>query len=495
MGRRFLSLSLSDWAVDRFCRARGFDRHLPLVLLAAVKGGLRLHAVNGAAAASGLAPGMTLSDARALLPGIVTADSDVAGDLAALTTLADWCSRFSPWVAPDGNDGIVMDISGVAHLFGGEGALRDEVLRHFHTARIHARVAIAEAPAGAWAMARFSQQGIVDDGTLRAALAPLPLAALRLDDELIAGFGKIGVRTIGGLYALPRGGLARRFGAGLIERLDKALGHLPEPIEPLQPVANWRTRLAFAEPIGTLPDIELACKRLIARLLPMLEQGKLGARRVELALYRVDNQVQRLVIGTSRPSRDAAHLFRLFEEQLDRVEPGFGIETMILSALAVERVASRQIDLQPDRQEAGGNDLAALVDRLAARLGPAQVMRLVPVQSHQPERAVRAVAALEAVDHGPWAIPQARPIRLLPCAEPVEVEDAGDEMTAPESFRWRRVLHRVVRAEGPERIEPEWWRSRAEKPRDYFRLTDAEGRRYWLYRDLAASAWYLHGLF
>jgi protein ImuB len=295
--------------------------------------------------------------------------------------------------------------------------------------------------------------------------------------------------------------LVRRFGEPVTRRLDQALGRAPEPISPRRPVPARRSLLAFAEPIARADDIAAGLGRLLATLCARLERDGLGARRLELALYRIDGTVMRLGVGTSRPSRDAGHLQRLFAEHMEKIDPGFGIEAMALAALAADPIEPEQSDLEgSDAKEP--ECLSMLVDRLSNRLGPAAVFRLRPCESHMPERAVAAAAALGPAARASWPRLTPRPVRLLPCPEPVEaVAELPDG--PPVLFRWRGAAHRVRRAEGPERIAPEWWRDAGapeQATRDYYRIEDEQGRRFWLYRAglyeaEAEPSWYLHGMF
>ena len=466
------------------------------------QGGVRLTAVDAGAAAAGLSPGMTLADARAVCPALVTAPADPAADARGLARLADWCGRYSPWVAADGGDGIRLDITGSAHLMGGEQALLADLARHFERWGLGARLAAGDTLGAAWAWARHGPGGVLPGGEVMARLAPLPVAALRLGPEVVAGLARLGLCRVGELYRLPRAPLAARFGAAVSRRLDQALGRVAEPVAPPRPAPAWRTRLAWPEPIGTLDGVRGALDRLLERLAELLAAERRGARRLELALYRVDGRVTRLAVGTARPSRAPGHLGALFAEHLDGLDLGFGIEAMALAARSVEPLAPAQaaLDAAP---EAAADAVAELIDRLRNRLGPGHVVRLEPRASHIPERAVTVVPALGPAGPGDWPAAPPRPLRLLPAPEPIEVTaPAGADRSsardqAPGGFRWRRVAHRVARAEGPERIEPEWWRAggpaAAGGGRDYFRLEDSAGRRFWVYR--AGPRWYLHGLF
>jgi protein ImuB len=494
---RFVSIWLPYWPTDRLRRAAPTLDRRPLALITPSTGGLHVYAVDAAAAALGLGPGMTLADARALVPELLAADADAAADAAALAALAAWCTRYSPWTAPDDPDGIVLDISGAAHLLGGEAPLLDHLLARLRGFGLHAAAAIADTPAAAWAMARHGG-GIIPPGQGRAALAPLPAAALRVTAADAAALRQLGLRRIGELYAMPRRALARRFDTHLLRRLDQALGLEAEPISPLAPVAPWRFRLAFAEPIAGAEAIAHASRRLLETLCAALAAKHRGVRRLECAFYRTDGGLQQFAIGASQPSRAPGHLARLLAERLATIDAGFGIEEIIFAVAASDRLEPSQLALTPTPKSA--DDLGELIDRLAARLGPQRVLRLQAHDSHIPERAAALVPVGAALMERGYPAALARPICLLPCPEPVETEAAA---ATPAWFRWRRVLHRVASASGPERIAPEWWRSSPPASllaatRDYWRVEDEQGRRFWLYRAAApggAPGWYLHGLF
>lgn len=517
--RRVMSLWLPNWPTDLLRRQGcGAASRKPFVTAVTLGNRRLVAAASPEAVAAGIAPGLPLADAQAFLPGIAVFESDPTGDAAALRRLAEWCGRYSPWTAPDGTDGILLDITGCAHLRGGEELLAADCLARLAAWDFSCRAAIADTSGAAWAVARFGAaiKTVIAPGAARAALAELPVAALRLPGESVAGLERLGLKRIGDLYEMPRSALAQRFGEVVARRLDQALGALGEPVSPLLSVPARRSRLAFAEPISVPEDLVRISRRLVEELCRGLAAEGAGARRLELACYRVDGAVERVAIGTARPSRDPRHLARLLEEKLSGIDPGLGIEDMVLSAPVAEPLAAAQISLARLREGdgrggSGGNDadLAALIDRLGNRLGLANLRRLAPRESHLPERAVAALPAMSTPGKdGPgWPRFVARPVRLLAPPEPVEaMAPVPDD--PPVMFRWRRLLHRVRHADGPERVAGEWWRDpdramRADDPddiRDYYRVEDETGRRFWLYRaglyrtDRAAR-WFIHGVF
>jgi protein ImuB len=502
--RRVMYVWLPRFPIERLRprRAAPQDRaRRPFVLAASVGNQRLVSAVDAAAAGEGIVPGMPLADARALRPDLEAAEADPAGDAAALHRLAAWCGRYSPWTAPALPDGVWLDVTGCAHLHGGEDGLMAEAMARLARLGIAARAAIADTAGAAWAVARFgaAPAAAVAPDAQRAALAGLPVAALRLSPETEETLMRLGLRRIGDLYPLPRPSLVLRFGTGLALRLDQALGRAAEPLSPLPPPPLRWTRRRFAEPIAAPEDIRAAAASLLDALCRRLEADGEGARRLELTLYRVDGTPQVAHVGTARPSRDPCHLLRLFEERLGALDPGLGIEDMVLAATLAETQAPAQLALD-GRAQGGGDDLAALVDRLAARLGADAVSRPLLVESHWPERAVRLVPPLDPA-RGAAPPGARRPVRFLRHPEPVEaVAPVPDD--PPLMFRWRKVMHRVRRADGPERIAGEWWRPcvRADELRDYYRVEDQDGRRFWLYRAGLHHAdrparWFLHGVF
>ncbi|MHA1113818.1 MAG: Y-family DNA polymerase [Alphaproteobacteria bacterium] len=516
--RCVVSLWLPSLPTDRLARAEPRWRSEPLATVLSLRGRLCLAAVNEPARDAELVPGQPLANARALLPSLHVAPAHPETDAALLADLADWCGRYSPWTSVETpadtpldatRHGIWIDVTGCAHLFGGEAALLADLRRRLEGMGYAARAAIAETPGAAWAVARHGDAAPnpPPSGGIETALAALPLAGLRLDTTALDGLARLGLRRIGELEALPRAGLARRFGATTVTRLDQAFGRAPESIAPRRPMPPHRTRLAFPDPIARPEDIAHALRRLLDALCARLAAQRRGARRLTLVLYPSDGAPRRTAIGTSRPLADPDHLMRLFAEKLEPILDGNGVDAMALDAPLTEATAPRQASLPHPRRPHAHRDkisptpdpelLGQLMDRLGNRLGTDKLVCLMPRDSHWPERAQIAAAPLVAragvkrtknkAAGAVWPAVAARPLRLLSPPEPIEAMAPLPDRP-PLLFRWRKRLHRVARAEGPERLAPEWWRAPDTAPpamratRDYYRLEDSEGRRFWVFR-------------
>ncbi len=485
--------------------------------------GQRITAVNAAADKLGFYPGMPLADARAIYPSLIVKPADHQGDHATLVRLALWCQRYSPHTRIDAPDGLAIDSTGCAHLFGGEAMMLKIIARRLQAFGLTVRLAAAPTIGAAFALARHAPGAltIVTDETLHNHLAPLPVAALRLEEPVVAALKKLGLKNIRDLLGKPRAPLVARFGSALVERLDQAFGREAESFSPLSPPPSYRAEQRFVEPLTTIAAIECAVDRLANDLADMLIKAGKGARQVTLSLFRVDGWSQRLDVQTSALalSRDAAHLARLLSERLDAIkdQTGFGFEAATLDAFRVEKYFSNQsvLKVAGEAQESP-DDLARLLDRLANRFGADNVMRFAPVPSYIPERSVQITSALQSSPQDDsrhdWKAHArmlqggdfiGRPVLMFASPEPVttlaEVPDGP-----PIRFKWRRVSHRITKADGPERIAPEWWRMNAEESRqtrDYYRVEDEAGRRFWLYRDGLheregdTPRWFIHGVF
>ncbi len=590
-----------------------------------VKSALRIAAMNDAAARLGLTVGLALADARARHPALEVAPSDPAADRGLLEAIADWCDRYTPLVGIDAPAGVMLDVAGCTHLFGGEAAFARDIVTRLAAQGLRARVGIADTPGCAWAVARYgvwadmpvirgepkgrsltsklagtdsasplprgersraqrageggrtSTDGfepphptpsastsprrgevkeatsagsmysarapasrndedrhvvILPPGGMREALAPLPLAALRLDPETVAALADVGLNRIADVLDLPRATLAARFDPSFLRRLDQALGREDEPITPKRPAPSYMAEQHFAEPIARERDVLGTIARLSIRLGYAMEARGEGARLIELALFRTDGKVHRLAVGAGAPVHEANRISRLFADRLaglgEACDPGFGYDLVRLSAPVTERCAPVQTSLAADRGAADhAGELGHLIDRLGARFGLRRVTRLAPQDTHIPEFAVAAVPAHAhlacaaprlrgAAEVQAKAVPErdaiepatqdtlapARPARLF--ARPERIEAIAEVPDGPPvRFRWRRVLHEVTAAEGPERIALEWWRDAegSALTRDYFRIETRAGMRVWLYREglygreTDAPRWFLHGLF
>jgi protein ImuB len=505
--RRVISLFLPTFATDRLRRERPADAPPEALLVTATRDGQRriLAAADANSLAIGLAAGMTVTHARALVPDLVLAEAEPERDAEALERLGAWAlKRYSPLVALDPPDGMWIDATGCAHLFGGEEAMLADLLARLARSGFRAAAAIAGTTGAAHALARFAGPlAVLPEGRERGAMAPLPLAALRLDPETLDGLKRLGFETAGDLYDVPRAPLVRRFGPEPVRRLDLALGFSAEPLAFLAPPELSRARADFVEPIGTAEQLRIAIGDLAQALCRDLLTAGLGARRLDLAFHRVDGDVQAVRIGTAAPSRDPAHLARLLTDRLDRVDPGFGVEIMELTASLAEPLDARQLASRLCDGGMRSGDLTGLVDTLTNRLGASRLYRLTPVESEVPERSCRVVPALAPAVGASWPEGWPRPTRLLTPPEPVETIALLPDHP-PVQFTWRGQRHRVRAADGPERIFGEWWRGDAETHavRDYFQVEDEKGSRFWLYRSgdgldpgTGSQRWFIQGIF
>ncbi|RST32046.1 DNA polymerase Y family protein [Sphingomonas ginkgonis] len=495
----------------------------PLVIAHKIGSRVEIAAANPAARGLGLHRGMALTMARAQAPGLEVRPADPDGDRAELHELAELLARrWSPIVAVSDPDGILVDLSGVAHLHGGEARFAARLVRLLARHGITARLAIADTAGAAWALARMGPAAavtIVPPGVQVEAIAPLPVAALRLAPAALELLARLGVERIGQLAELPRAPLVRRFGPGIVGRLDQATGRAPEPLDPVVPPVPVLVEQRFFEPIATAEAIEHWLGTLMPRLTRALAEAGRGARAVELIAERVDGVPQRLRLGFARPTRDAAHMLRLAVRRIEEVEPGYGIDALLLHVRRADPLGPQS--LAPALADEGEPDLAPLVDALANRIGMDRLWRVAPVDSDVPERSLVPTSPLtppppraaalrrddvrrldeRPPDH-PWHTRWPRPVRLLSRPEPVHHVLAELPDQPPRRFTWRGVSHRVVRAEGPERIAGEWWRRPAERQavRDYFRVEVEDGQRFWLYRrgdgvhgETGDLNWFLHG--
>lgn len=472
-----------------------------------MRNAVRLVALDARALALGLVAGTTLADARARHPDLDVAEADPQADDRLLARLLARVGRLTPMAATDAPHGLMLDISGCAHLFGGEAELRAEALALAGRLGLSARATIADTPDMARALCRFAQVSIAPMGGGATLVRPLPVAALGTTPDIVTALSRAGLKTIGDLADRPMRALVARFGADLARRLARTLGQEDARITPLRALPPVRAVRRFAEPIGHADAIEAAITDLAGEAADALARQGLGGRRFALDLYRSDGAVRRLAVECGRALRDPDAMLRLFRERIDAladpIDPGFGFDLIALSVLRTEPLDAAQPSL--DGRACDDEALTALIDRLGVRFGRDHVLRFVARDTHDPDReAGLALAARDASEIGwpPARIgnPPARPIQLFEPPQPIQVISEVPD-APPMRFTWRLVGHRVTRSEGPERIEPDWWQDEAVRPaRDYYRVEDEAGRRFWIYREghfgaAKPPSWYLHGLF
>ncbi len=480
------------------------SRETPLVL-AGREGRKRIvTALDAAAARLGLQTGMAVAKAQALAPGLVVMDADPRADTDGVERLALWAlQRVSPLVAADPPDGLVIDTTGVDHLHGGEVFLLESLVDKLAGFGVEARAAVAGTKGTAHAAARCLARPtiVIPPGQEVATLRLLPIAALRLEREIVRGLGTLGFERIGDLLDQPRAPFALRFGPEIGVRLDQALGRKAEPIDPVRSPEIIEVVRNFGEPISAAETITRYISKLVASLCAELESKRLGARRLDLLCHLVDNTLQATRVGTAQPTRDAKRLTRLLVDKIETIDPGFGIEKMILAATLAEPL--RESQMASSLLEYAQRDVSDLIDTLANRIGDHRLYRLIPVQSDIPEHSVGRIPPLAPEIGVTWQGDWPRPPRLLPQPEAIEALALLPDHP-PAWFSWRGIRRKVRRADGPERIQGEWWKRDQERAtvRDYFRVEDDAGERYWIYRsgdgehpETGSQRWFLHGIF
>jgi protein ImuB len=517
------------------------DPERPFVLVVAASGGLHIAALNAAAEAQGLAVGEPLADARAKAEGLQVHPLDAAADDAALRRVALWATRYTPTASPwcrdfwddeNGADGFFLDIEGAAHLFGGEDRLIADLAERLSNFGLPARLAVAATPGAAWALSHFHRAPlfVLPSGDEASALADLPIEALRLAPDIRSSLRRLGFKTVGALLDKPRAPFAARFSAQLLQRVDQALGLVDEPLIPVVAPPVYHSLNYLLEPIMAQEAVIARTDRLMQTLANVLARDDAGARALRLCLYRVDGAVETVDIGLTLPTRNVAHVVRLFDLKLAALaaahdtgfDSEFGYEAIGLAVTRAEPMPARQIEISPT--DLSGDSVgpvagdaaeryAALIDTLRGRLGPRRVRRFELAESHIPERAEILTEAdseeTRSEEPGskeaiwPLADERSRPLLLLPQAEPTEVTALVPD-GPPRRFCWRGVTYYIAGSQGPERIGAEWWRTplgETKPTRDYYLVEDFSGHRFWLYREglygreTTDARWYVHGLF
>lgn len=499
MQKRFASIWFPHLATDWYAAKQPQFQAVPFVLKALSRNRIVITAANSLAQNQGISTGMSLADAKAFCPSLQVVEDNPELTTQLLHRIAEWCIRFTPVAAPQPPDGIILNATGCTHLWGGEEPYRRDIGRRLTTRGYTVRIAIADTVGGAWAVARYAKEKrVVENGQQRQALLSLPVTSLRLHSETVVRLQKLGLRCVQDIIDLPHPSLRRRFGPGLLQRLHQALGEAEEFITPVYAVEPYQERLPCIEPIVSLTGIEIALQRLLEALCHRLRAEGKGLRTAVFRCYRSDGGAQGIEIGTNRSSRNEEHLFRLFSLKLSVIEPKEGIDLFLLHATKVEDQEPAQEALW---QAGGGLDdtaLAELVDRLAGKMGAGAVSRYLPAEHWWPERSFKKASSLAEQPTTGWKLDRPRPVQLLSMPQRIEVTAPVSDYP-PMNFRYKGTLHKIVRADGPERIEQEWWIEEGEH-RDYYCVEDEEGKRYWLFRlghytVQRTEQWFLHGFF
>ncbi|NVK23282.1 MAG: DNA polymerase Y family protein [Kangiellaceae bacterium] len=466
-------------ASDRVLRARAVDG--PFAITLKSNNTEQIYCLNKRAERLGLTRGMSFADARAFCPDLISQPARPDLDARFLAMLRRWATHYCPWVGRDGMDGLVLDVTGSTHLWGGEAEMLADIQARAMRAGLTLRLGCAATRGAAWAFAHY--------GTGTEALSDLPVAALRLEDTTVTALQRLGLRSIGDLAETARAPLARRFGADLLLRLDQAMGHVPEPVTPQTEPPRFSTRMSLPEPIALTEDVMGITARLLAPLCDKLNRHEMGARRLTLTLRRVDQGSQQVELRLAAPMRDPHRILPLFERGVSEVDAGFGIDQIRLESTQVEPLPVQQIG----NAQTSPDQLNDLITRIGTRIGLENIQRVLPADSHIPERSFTIAPAAFSTPDSAWSCLRPRPLRLF---LPEPISGAGSE--PPARFRWRRMSLTTGRAIGPERIAPEWWlpdEAWRSGVRDYWRIETREGRRLWLYHTPQSPGWFVQGEF
>lgn len=485
-------------ATDYITRKQPALQTKPFVLAAKIRGRMVITAANALATAQGITKDMVVADARALVPGIEVLDEQPGLNDRLLKAIGEWCIRYTPVTSVDPSDGLILDISGCAHLWNGERDYLKDITGKLKEKGYAVRSAIADTIGCAWAIAHHGKvKAIIEPGKQLEALLPLPPAALRLEPVVLDKLNKLGLYTVGKFIHMPRSALRKRFGQHTLLRIDQALGSQVELLTPIHTIEPYSERLPCLEPILTSTGIEIALQRLLGMLCQRLQKEGKGVRAAHLKCFRVDGKQQQITIGTSRATYNTAHLFKLFELHIDTIEPALGIELFVLEASKVEDVVINQEAMWSTTTGLEDIKVIELIDRINGKLGDI-VHRYLPDEHYWPERSIRQATSIQEKPTTEWKSERPRPDHILPQPELVDVMAPVPDYP-PINFRYKGMMHKIKRADGPERIEREWWMDAGEH-RDYYAVEDAEGRRYWLFRlghydNAIMPKWYIHGFF
>lgn len=497
MADRFVAIWFRHLVTDWFIRKQPELKNIPFVFAAPTHGKMLVTAASIPAEQQGISAGTAVADAKAIVPDIQVFDEIPGKAEQLLRIIGEWCIRYSPIVAIDLPDGLILNAGGCAHLWNGEKNYLREIVTKFRASGYDVRAAIADTIGAAWAVSRYgSITPLIESGEQMTAILPLPPIALRLEQPVIIRLQKLGLHQVNSFINMPRSVLRRRFGEGLLLRLGQALGSEFEVLTPLQEPSPYEERLPCPEPIRTYAGIEVAIQRLLEAICTRLKNEDKGLRTARLTCYRVDDKILQTEIGTNRASHNATHLFKLFELKIETIRPGFGIELFLIEAIKVEELSSAQEKLWASAG-LGDHSIAELLDRIEGKIGTGKIHRYLPEEHYWPERSIKPAASLEEFSSATWQSDRPRPVKLLAIPESIEVTAPIPDYP-PMLFRYKGKLHEIKKADGPERIEREWWLENGEH-RDYYTVEDAAGQRYWLFRSGHysgdSSQWFIHGFF
>lgn len=499
MQKRFLSIWFRNLTSDWIVRRHPHLKEIPFVTATPDHGRMIITAANMVAQKEGIHIGMAVADARVIITSLQYFDDEPKRPAIVLNGIAEWLIRYTPVAAIDLPDGLILDVTGCPHLWGSEKEYLTDIGKRLKNFGYNNRMAIADTIGVAWAVARFGQkENIIEPGKQATALLSLPPAALRLEAHIVERLEKLGLMQIHNFISMARPALRRRFGQQLLLRIDQAIGDEEEFIQPVQPAALYHERLPCLEPIVTLTGIEIALERLLDTMSQRLRQEEKGLRKAVFKSYCVDGKIEKIEIGTHRPSCNKKHLFKLFENKIETIEPALGIELFILEAPVVEELSPVQEKIWSNTNDLDDTALSELLDRIAGKFGPNHIQRYVPDEHYWPERSYKAAAVLNEKLSTTWKVDRPRPLQLLRNPEPIEVTAPVPDYP-PMLFRYKGMLHKIARADGPERIEQEWWLQQGQH-RDYYYVEDEEGGRYWLFRsghydNAKTYQWFIHGFF
>jgi protein ImuB len=499
MCKRFVAIWFrhlkTDWMVQHYPELK----NIPFVLALEDHGRMRIAEVSAVAKAKGIERGMVIADARVILPSLQVFDDTPGLSDKLLKKLCLWFIRYTPITAVDAPDGLILDVSGCAHLWGSEESYLKDIINKLKTFGYHIRAAMADTIGTAWAVSRFGKmKAIIKRNQQAEALMPLPPSALRLELDVLERLQKLGLHQINSFIGIQRSSLRRRFGEQLLLRLDQALGHEEEFIEPVIPIAPYSERLPCLEPIQTSTGVEIALQKLLDVMCKRLQKESKGIRVASFKCYRFDGKIEKISISTNQPSNNVYHIFKLFELKICTIEPALGIELFTLEALKVEDISPLQETLWTGNSSLESKELSELVDRIESKFGNNIIHRYLPDEHHLPERSIKLANSLKEKPSISWRDDKPRPIQLLDVPQPIVVTAPIPDYP-PMNFRYKGKLYIIKKADGPERMEPEWW-LKEEQHRDYYIAEDQEGKRYWLFRaghyDAGKNpSWFIHGFF